>query len=161
MALNKQDQQQIARMIASAVAKNDAERVDSIRRDFFVYTSEALALLATTNANDSIKIEADADFILQKLAWQADISAAAYTDSSRPWPNVSILITDSGSGRQLMDAPVPITSFMGSGELPFILPNPRRFERNGNIQIAYTNFDAAVDYNIRLAFIGYKIYKNA
>jgi len=138
--------------------RNDPETVDRIRRDFYIYESEALALVPAGSANDIINIEADSDFILQKFAWQADIATAAYTDSTRPWPNVTVQLIDSGSGRQLMQNPIPVTSFMGNGELPFILPNPRKFLRNSTIQIAYTNFDAAVTYNVRLAFIGYKIY---
>ena len=134
------------------------ERVDNIRRDFYIYEAEALALAPAGSANDIINIEADSDFILQKFAWQADIAAAAYTTNTRPWPNVTVQLIDSGSGRQLMQNPIPVTSFMGDGQLPFILPNPRKFLRNSTIQIAFTNFDAAVTYNLRLAFIGYKIY---
>jgi hypothetical protein len=148
-------------MIGSAVAQNDPEKVDDIRRDFYIYESEALALAPAGNANDIINIEADSDFILQKFAFQADIAAAAYTRFTAPEPLVTIQLIDSGSGRQLMQNPIPVASFMGNGQLPFILPNPRKFLRNSTIQIAYNNFDAAVTYNIRLAFIGYKIYATA
>lgn len=140
--------------------RHDPERIDLVRRDFYIYEAESLALAPAGNSNDIINIEADSDFMLQKFAWQADIAAAAYTDSTRPWPNVNVQLIDSGSGRQLMNNPIPITSFMGTGELPFILPNPRKFLRNSTIQIAFTSFEAGggVTYNIRLAFIGYKIY---
>lgn len=156
--LTQQEWQRITRMIGSAAKRADHEAVDETRRDFYIYEAEALALAAGANANDIINIEADSDFIMQKMAWQADIAAAAYTDATRPWPSISIQLIDTGSGRQLMQNPIPVTSFMGTGELPFILPNPRKFLRNSTIQIAFTNFDAAVAYNIRLAFIGYKIY---
>ena len=138
--------------------RHNPERVDRTRRDFYIYEAEALALAPAGSANDIVNIEADSDFLLQKFAYQADIAAAAFTDSTRPWPNVTIQLIDSGSGRQLMQNPIPVTSFMGNGELPFILPNPRKFLRNSTIQVAFANFDAAVTYNIRLAFIGYKIY---
>ena len=156
--LTPQDIAQVRRMIGQAAASLNPESVDEVRRDFYIYEAEALALAPAGSANDIINIEADSDFILQKFAWQADVAAAAYTDSTRPWPNVTIQLVDSGSGRQLMQNPIPVTSFMGTGELPFILPNPRKFLRNSTIQVAFTNFDAAVTYNIRLAFIGYKIY---
>ena len=134
------------------------EDVQNVRRDFYIYEAEALALAAGASANDIVAIEADSDFIMQKLTYQADIAAASYTDSTRPIPLVTIQLIDSGSGRQLMQNPIPVSSFMGNGELPFILPNPRKFLRNSTIQVAFTNFDAATAYNIRLAFIGYKIY---
>jgi hypothetical protein len=60
-----------------------------------------------------------------------------------------------------MQNPIPIPSFFGTGQLPFILPNPRLFMRNSTIQVAFTSFDAAAVYNIRLAFIGYKVYGTA
>ena len=138
--------------------RHDPERVDRTRRDFYIYEAEALALAPAGSANDIINIEADSDFILQKFAYESDIAAAAYTFNTKPIPLITIQLIDSGSGRQLMQNPIPVASFMGDGQLPFILPNPRKFLRNSTIQIAFTNFDAAVTYNIRLAFIGYKIY---
>jgi len=134
------------------------EQVDRVRRDFYIYEAEALAIAPAGSANDIINIEADSDFILQKFAYQADIAAAAYVLNTTPIPLITIQLIDSGSGRQLMQNPIPVSSFMGNGQLPFILPNPRKFLRNSTIQVAFTNFDAAVTYNIRLAFIGYKIY---
>lgn len=158
--MNQQELSQVQRMIANAVkrAQHNPEEIDNVRRDFYTYEAQALALAAAGNANDEINIEADSDFIMQKLSYQADIAAAAFTDSTRPIPNVTIQIIDTGSGRQLMQNPIPIPSLFGTGELPFILPNPRKFLRNSTIQVAFNNFDAAVAYNVRLAFIGYKIY---
>ena len=134
------------------------ENVGTRRRDFYVYESQAIGLAPAASANDTIQIEADSIFILQKLAYHADIAAAAFTDSTRPVPNVTVQLTDTGSGRQLFNEPIPIPSIFGTGQLPGILPNPRLFERNSTIQVAYTNFDAAATYNIRLAFVGYKLY---
>lgn len=148
-------------LVRKEVRKNDPESVDSIRRDFYIYEAQALALAAAGTANDVINIEADSDFMLQKMTYEADIAAAAFTFTTNPIPLVTIQLVDTGSGRQLMQNPIPINSFMGDGKLPFYLPNPRKFLRNSTIQIAFANFDAAVTYNIRLAFIGYKIYGTA
>ncbi len=139
----------------------NAENVMQKRRDFYTYEAEALLLAAGASANDVINIEADSNFILQKLSYIADIAAAAFTDSTRPIPLVNVQLIDTGSGRQLMQNPIPIPSMFGTGQLPFILPNPRLFMRNSTIQIAFTNFDAAITYNVRLAFIGYKVYGTA
>ena len=160
--LTKQDVQAIQRMIGNAVRKgmqeHNPEQIDNVRRDFFTYESEALALAPAASANDIINIEADSDFILQKLTFEADIAAATQTDSTRVVPLVTVQLIDSGSGRQMMQNPIPIPSIFGTGQLPLILPNPRKFLRNTTIQVAYTNFSAATTYNVRLAFIGYKIY---
>jgi hypothetical protein len=142
--------------------RRDYENVGNRRRDFYVYEAETLAIGVGVSTNDTIAIEADSDFILQKLCYQADDgTGATYTDSSRIIPNVSIQITDTGSGRQLMQNPIPVSSFFGTGQLPFILPNPRLFMRNSTIQIAFTSFEAAITPSVRLAFIGYKVYGTA
>lgn len=164
--MTPQEMSQISRYIKAQVRKqvrsHDPESVDDFRRDFYIYEAEALAIAPLTGtADDVINIEADSDFILQKMTYEADIAAAAFTFTSNPIPLITIQIIDSGSGRQLMQQPIPVNSFMGDGKLPFYLPNPRKFLRNSTIQIAFANFDAAITYNIRLAFIGYKIYGTA
>ncbi len=137
------------------------ENVGNRRRDFYVYEVETIAIAVGASTNDTISIEADSDFILQKLTYAADIAGASQTESTRIIPNVLLQITDTGSGRQLMQDPIPIPSFFGTGQLPFILPNPRLFMRNSTIQIAFTSFEAAVTPDVRLAFIGYKVYGTA
>lgn len=164
--MTPQEQAQLKRYVNAAVrtavkSSYDPEQVDFQRRDFYVYEAQTTAgtpLAAGATQNDVINIEADSDFILQKLAYQCDIAAAAFTDSTRPIPNVTVQLVDTGSGRQLMQNPIPIPSIFGTGELPQVLTNPRKFLRNSTIQVAFTNFDAAAAYTIRLAFIGYKIY---
>ena len=137
------------------------ENVANRRRDFYVYEAQTLAIAVGGSATDTIDIEADSIFILQKLAYEADLAGAAQTAETRVVPNVLIQITDTGSGRQLMQEPIPIPSIFGTGELPFILPNPRLFMRNSTINIAFTSFEAVNTPNIRLAFIGYKLYETA
>ncbi len=131
------------------------------RRDFYIYEAAVVAIAVGASVNDVINIEADSDFILQKLTYSADLAGVAQLESTRIVPNVTVQIVDTGSGRQLMQNPVPIPSFFGSGELPFILPNPRLFMRNSTIQVAFTSFEVAATPDIELAFIGYKIYGTA
>jgi len=144
-----------------AMRPYNPEDTRKFKRDFFIYESESLALVAGVSSNDTIQIEADSDFILQKLTCHTTLADATYVLQNTPIPNVSLLITDTGSGRQLMNNPIPIPSFFGNGQLPFILPNPRKIAKNSVLNIAYTNFDAAQAYSVRLAFIGYKIYELA
>ena len=163
--MTPQESAQIKRYVNAAVRRamerDSPENVDSKRRDFYVYEAQTTAgtpIPFGGTDEDVINIEADSVFILEKLSFQADIAGAAFTDSTRVIPNVSVQLTDTGSGRQLMQNPIPIPSIFGWGELPFVLDHPRKFERNSTIQVAFANFDAAVAYNVRLAFIGYKIY---
>jgi hypothetical protein len=136
------------------------------RRDIYIYEAQALTLAASGTTTDTIQIEADSSFILQKLTHHTQAPAATALAASALGlvasqvivPPVAIVITDTGSGRQLMPGPIPIPSLFGVGGLPFILPNPRLFMRNSTIQIAFTNLDATNAYSVRLAFIGYKVY---
>ena len=135
------------------------QMVPQVIKDFYVYEEDFLALAQGTTAVGSINIQADSDFVVQKLTYFADLAAAKQTDSSRVVPLVTIQITDSGSGRNLMEAPTPITNVFGTGELPFILPQPKLFLARSTISISVTNFDAAEDYNLRLSLIGYKVFR--
>lgn len=129
------------------------------QEDYFVYGVGPLSVAAGSTAQGSIQIQADSLFQWERAAYYADIANAAFLDSTRPIPNVSVQIVDSGSGRQLFQTPQPVASVFGTGELPFLLPTPRWFKPNSQIQIQLTNFDAAVTYNIRLSFIGSKIFQ--
>ncbi len=131
-------------------------------KEFFTYQEDfsgANTVLSGASATGNINIQADSDFVLQKMTYYADIAAATQTDSSRVIPNATIVITDTGSGRQLMESAVPITALFGTGQLPFILPTPRLFQARSTINLIVANFDAVVDYNIRVSFIGYKLYQ--
>jgi len=137
----------------------DYENPDTARRrDFFIYEAEAAVIGVGLTVTDTIQIQADAHFILQKLTFQADIAGAALTDGARILPNVLVQITDTGSNRQLFFNPVPIVNFCGTGELPFILPNPRLFMKTSTIQIDFTSFEAVITPTVRMSFIGYKLY---
>lgn len=126
--------------------------------DFYTYEEDFTALVSGSSAQGSINIQADSDFVLQKLCYFADIAGAAQTNDSRVVPLVTLQIVDAGSGRQLFEAPAPVNSVFGYGALPFILPRPRVFFARSTVDISVANFSAATDYDLRLSFIGYKAY---
>lgn len=132
--------------------------MSSILKDFFIYEVDFSALAFGSSATGNINIQADSDFELQKLCYFADIAAAAQTDDTRVIPLVTINITDSGSGRFLSSDAVPVTSIFGTGQIPFILPTPKIFDARATISIEVANFSAATTYNLRLSFIGAKIF---
>ena len=135
----------------------DAARI----RDFFVYEAQATAIPIATNQTDTIQIQSDADFIWQKATYFSSdaAAAAAVTSATRNLPNLLVQITDTGSNRQLFFNPIPIVNVFGTGELPFILPNPRLFMKTSTIQVDFTSFEAAATPTVRLSFIGYKYYR--
>lgn len=126
--------------------------------DFFVYEVPVFASLAAgASFTNRIIIQADADFEWIQSCYEFDVAAAAFTYSTRPMPNMSIRINDTGSGRQLMNDAVPVTSIFGQPENPYVLPISRTFKANATIEFTATNFDAAVATgNLRLSLIGFK-----
>ena len=126
--------------------------------DFFVYETDFSALAAGTSQTSNFTIQQEADFWLSKITLTADIAAGAQTDSTRVIPLATILINDTGSGRNLMSSAVPLASIFGTGGLPFILPRQRIFVASSVVNITLTNYSAATDYNIRLSFIGEKAF---
>lgn len=126
--------------------------------DFFIYEVDFSALASGASQTNSFTIQQEADFLLTKITLQADIAAAGQTESTRVIPLATIMINDTGSGRNLMSSAVPLANIFGTGGLPFILPRQRLFVASSVVNITLTNFGAANTYNIRLSFIGEKAF---
>lgn len=131
--------------------------------DFFIYPATFAALAAAGGAGVfNIPIQADSDFewIESTCAAFIDGTAAGTALTDALYIPIDVQIVDSGSGRQLFNQPVPITSFAGTGKQPFILPVPRKFMARSNIQITATNNDPNNKYDqVFLNLIGRKIFK--
>lgn len=128
-------------------------------RDYYIYTAKIGNMAASAVVNTSLPISADADF-----EWIKSTAFATLNGGTAPFTNAqvtecAVLLTDSGSGRQLMSAAVPVSSIFGTGELPFINPLPRLFKANSNINLQVTNLSTSNSYNnIFLNFCGYKMF---
>lgn len=124
--------------------------------DYYVYNFEFLALAPTIAASDVQQIEAESNFIWVKTSGFADIAAAAQLYDTRVVPLVTIQVTDVGSGRSLFSGPTAWSNVVGWGEIPYMLPLKRKWQANTAIRVDVVNFDAAVTYNLRLSFSGFK-----
>lgn len=127
--------------------------------DFFTYEVDFPLIAPAASQSASFTIQAEADFLLSKLTMTADIVGAAITDSSAPIPLCTLLIQDTGSGRQLSNVPVPLSNMFGSGKLPFILPRQRVFLARSVVNLTLLNFSAATTYNVKLSFVGEKAFR--
>lgn len=127
-------------------------------KDFFIYGSNFLSIAAGATQTNTITIQADSDFEVTKLCFASDLAAGVQTDSTRTIPQCTLLILDTGSGRQLMNQGIDLTAFFGNGQEPFILPIPKKFRANTALSLALTNYSAAQTYNVRIALIGAKIF---
>jgi hypothetical protein len=144
-------------------AMNTLKQMLSVQEEPFIYstdftTAAAQSLAPGATGNVNINIQADADFRILAGAFAADLAGAAQVDSTRVLPLVTVLLTDTGSGRNFMDRPVPLTSLFGTGELPFPWPQPKIMRARSTLQVQAFNFSAATTYSFSLAFIGVKLY---
>lgn len=133
----------------------------SITEDLFIYLISTSNLAAATGtANVSVQVQADSDFKLIKLTQFSNNHAAItnQTESTRVLPLVTVQITDTGSGRNLFSAAVPIPNLFGDGRIPFILPIARIFKARSTITVAFANYDTALAYDLNLALIGTKLF---
>lgn len=110
------------------------------------------------NTPVNVNIQADADFLILNQTYDANTANAARNAGNYVVPNVNILITDTGSGYQMMDQAVPIPSIFGNGQFPYILPEPKLLPAKATLQLLFSNYDAAAGYNIRVAFNGVKLF---
>lgn len=129
-------------------------------QDFFTYTIPIVVPLAAGDTTDgNVTLDADSDFLWQKF------TAMVFDNTDVPLSPINVgltlIITDTGSGRNLSNTPVPLNGISGSGELPFILPTPKVFKASGQIQVTLAN-PSATEYNrVYLNFIGQKCYLKA
>jgi hypothetical protein len=131
--------------------------------DFFGYTFPTFTAIAAAGGTQSqqLTIQADSDFEIRRIVYQADLAAAAYVVNAAPVPNYTIQLTDTGAGRNLFNNPAPLSAVaqMGNFVPPVDLPWPKIVARNSTLLCQLTNFDAAAaTYNVRILLLGRKIY---
>jgi len=112
--------------------------------------------VATTN----VQIDAGAPFLIVTQSYDANTLGAARAPATLTVPNALVLLTDTGSSRQLMDVATPVANIFGTGQFPYILPVPKLMAANSQLQVQVTNVDVAAGFNLRLSFNGYKLYKS-
>jgi hypothetical protein len=139
------------------VQKPNQEYIGS---DFFTYSATFNTVTNGTSQTSNIQIQADSDFEIQKLT--AELIVSLGTDAAPLDFPVTVLLTDTGTGRQLMNQAVPIQSLFGTGALPFILPNTKILAANAVLAVQVNNLSTAVPYDrIQLSFIGRKLFRGS
>lgn len=141
-----------AQQVQNAASYPNVAQVGYFARDFFTYEVDFTSAIAiSASAVGQFNIQADSDFLLSKLAFLMQGTSFG----------ASILIQDTGSGRNLMNQAIPIANIMGTGSLPFILPRQRGFRANSVVNITVTNLDSTAGHTITglfLSFIGEKAF---
>lgn len=132
-----------------------------IARDFFTYVIAITTPIAPAGpAAGNVTLDADSDFVWQKFTYYADIDDAGQTADAAVVAGLTLLVTDTASGRSLSNVPLPLAAYSGNGQLPFILPTPKIFKASGQITVNLLNITDDVTYSsVYLCFHGQKGFK--
>ncbi len=131
-----------------------------LKKDFFTYVTGPAATLAVAGSTTStFNIDGDSDFFWTKMCSFALSADSGGTYLELAVASVDIIITDTTSGRQLMNSQVPVSSIAGTGQIPFILPIERYMESKSTIKVDYFNVGVEITL-LRLSFIGIKAFKS-
>lgn len=129
--------------------------------DLYWYTTGEFDIASTNTGgvNETIQIGDDGDFYCTHLTYQADIAGALLTEATNIIPLITVQLIDTGSGRNLMNDPIPLASMAGDGKRPMRFGRPRVFTRNSTIQLKFFPFlVAGTTYTIQFILGGYKNY---
>lgn len=128
-----------------------------IQLDPFNYVIGPFAFTAAGVLTGNINIQADSDFILMTTEYWVDVAAAAQTAATRSLFNGTVLLTDTGSGRQLMSQAVPVDNIFGNGQFPYVWQQPKMFASKSTLQVQVTQIEATTQ-NLYLTFSGVKVF---
>lgn len=151
----------VAASVTSVPTPNaDAQRYIEGRRMFYVYQTPNIASLANSaSTTNTIQFDIDSVFCWVRWNFFTDIAGTALTTDTNVLPLVTVQVTDTGSGTNFFNNPVPIPSVLGNGPLPFVLPSPQFIQPAASLQFAFNNYSAGTTYaNLRLQLIGFKVY---
>lgn len=127
----------------------------------FVHSINFSALATAVSADGSFTTQNDSDFIITKTTYTAVlVTTAALTESTQIRPLATVLLTDSGSGRNLSAEAVMIDAMFGRGQLPYIWSMPYKVNGNSTMTATLANITtgAGESYTIRLQFHGVKVF---
>ena len=132
--------------------------------DYFAYSMD-IDLGVSTTAQGQFLVQNDSAFAIISTSFLITTQADAAIAEFQPFGSglttglvpAVISLTDSGSGRQLSDAQIPIDTLFGTAQRPFVWPRPKLLSPATTFQSSLLNLSATA-MTVRLAFQGYKIF---
>lgn len=126
------------------------------QKDFFIYSAEFLPLGAGQTLAFDTAIQADSDFTCVAVSRVIDNNAAPpVIQAVAP---ILVQVFDTGSGRSIFDRQQHLENFAGTIELPHYLEYPKVFAASSTIQTTLQNQNGAQAFNVRIAFLGFKVF---
>lgn len=128
-------------------------------KNYFTYVTSITTLAAGASSSSSFNIDGDSDFFFTKLTTFALVADDGTTYEAQILPAVTVVIENTSSGRQYMNAPVPLGLLAGTALLPFILPMETFWPAKTTISVSYANISDNTTYSdLYLAFHGIKAF---
>lgn len=130
------------------------------KNEYAYSVSIAAALVNTASTSASFNVDGDSDFFWTKLTAFAMVGGPDGTVISlEEYPAVSVVITNTTTGRAYMNQPVALPSISGSGRLPFILPMVTYFQNKSTISVDIAGLSTGKTYSfLQISFIGIKAF---
>jgi hypothetical protein len=122
----------------------------------YSYTISFAALTAGATLTGQIPITANADFVHVSSNYRANIAFAAQTVNGIVVPLIRILITDSGTNEQFMNAATDITAYCSSfaGQYREDHSYPRVISGRSSLTVQVTSYEASNAYNLDFSLNG-------
>ncbi len=125
-------------------------------KDFFVYGTDFLPLAAGGTATQDIAIESDSDFLI--VAGNRIVTDDPDQTVIVAFPPFLVTLFDNGSGRRLQNRAQHIENMFGTAQLPAYWPFPKLIPRASTFSTTLQNLDAGNAYNVRVSYLGFKIF---
>lgn len=125
---------------------------------FFTYEFVSVATLAPAgNVIITVPTDQDGDFYWHKGCCFVDSGNDGTTVQNQLVPNLTVLITDGTTQRNLSNAAVSAANYFGTADFPFVLPQPYYFAARAIITMNITNVTDNTTYSsIRISMHGVK-----
>jgi hypothetical protein len=128
--------------------------------DPYWYSTARTAIAISGTVTVLIPVQEDAVFVAEYLTFSYDDQVPVHGDVSSDSVSIfTLLITDTGSARQMMDRATHQLNITGTGQRPHYLAVSKHFRPNSSIQIVVVNLDATTAHNFQLTIGGFKAYK--
>lgn len=150
----------VIKAIANRLGMSNGRAARLFTVDPFTFGINFLPLAASNTATDQFITQADSGFAIIKTTFvissDVNVFVANISDVPKFAPQV-VMLSDSGSGRDLANTPIAINSWFGTAERPFLWSKPKVLDPNSTFSARIQNL-VATAFNIRLAFHGFKIF---
>lgn len=143
-----------ARALASVMSQNLPAGLRERARDFFAYTIDFIPLAATTTTTQDVNIQSDSDFVIGAAV--ATVTDTANTTRLAFVPQL-VQLFSAASGRNLFSGATHFENIFGTAQEPAIWPIPKLLAAGSTFSAQLQNLEATAR-NVRLAFLGFKIF---